>query len=386
MHRSVSIWLCVLFAAAPTSPWASYELRSQNQEKQTGRLISNPRSVLTGDKKRVGAIAFSPNGRILATGSEGGNVQLWDVSTEELQAVLPGHRTVADLVFSFDGRTLATLDVSKVRLWDMATKQLKMTATGKTMIGSLSFAPDNRTLATSSFYESKVRLWNVDTGQLKTDFPHEQECRYCGEGVGDVAFSSDGKTLATSGFRRAYLWDLPTNLLRATLIDESGDLSGEYSHGSSIYKISFSPDGQILATASRDGTAKLWNVTNKVLLATLEGHKGRIHRLAFSPSGRTLATGSDDKTVRLWDVATSKLKATLQHRGTVWSIQFSPNSTLVATAADNDHSAKLWDAKTGELLATLDQASSPLAFSPDGRTLATGSRRNSALLWDVPTN
>jgi WD40 repeat protein len=393
MHHPLNVWLlCVLIVVTTTSSLATYALSDKKQGEQTARaLVMKPRSVLKGHRKQVGALAFSPDGRTLATGADDGNAQLWDVATEKLQGVLTGHRTVARLAFSPDGQTLATVDVNEVRLWDVATKQLKTTPTRKKgFISSVAFTPDGRTVATASFEELIVRLWDVETGQLEATLDHPKPYRYALDAVDGVAFTPDGKTLVTASSETVYLWDVATAKVRMKLIDPDVRLITEiyrslkgFSHGSTIYDLAISPDGRTLATASQDATAKLWDLATGVLRATLKGHRGRVLRLAFSRDGRTLATGSDDKTAKLWDVATGQLKATLGHKGTVWSIDFSPDGKLIATAADNDHSVKVWDVATGKLLDELKDARYPVAFSPDGRTLATGGEKGAVLLWDV---
>jgi WD40 repeat protein len=186
-----------------------------------------------------------------------------------------------------------------------------------------------------------------------------------------------------------------TKRLKATLVDsrytenvkvnEHGRMSNRvdtFSHASTIYRMAFSPDSRKLATGSSDTTAKLWDVETGRLEATLK-HDGRVVALAFSRDSRTLATGSDDTTAKLWDVNSGQLRAELSHKGTVWSIDFSPDGKLIATAADNDHSVKVWDVATGKLLNELKDARYPAAFSPDGRTLATGGQKGAVLLWDV---
>lgn len=391
MHRPLTLWLlCTLITVTSLSSLATYQLSDKKQTEQTARaLIMKPRSVLKGHRKQVGALAFSPDSGILAAGVEGGNAQLWDVATEKLQGVLTGHRTVARLAFSPDGQTLATVDVNVVLLWDVETKQLKTAPTRKkAFINSVAFTPDSRTVATASLEELIVRLWDVQTGRLEATLVHAKED--WAKGIGNVAFAPDGRTLATSSYCKAYLWDVATGQLRATLVDDNVVLFDGlkprkgFSHGDTIYHLAISPEGRTVATASRDGTAKLWNAASGELRAILKGHKGRVARLAFSRDGRTLATGSDDKTAKLWDVEAGQLKATLKHRGTVWSMDFSPDGKLFATAADNDHSVKIWDAASGQLLNELKEARYPATFSPDGRTLATGGEKNSVLLWDVP--
>jgi len=338
--------------------------------------------VLSAHTKRVSAIAFSPDGQTLATGAEEATALLWDISTRRVRATLPGHdRIVSRLGFSPNGRNLETGSFERfIRLWDVRSGELRATFEHKEFISAVAFAPDSHLVATASLQDLTVKLWNVDTAGLEGNLLHEIECRTCGKSIGSVAFSSDGKTLASSGFRRVYLWDISTRQLRATLVDDA--LQGSLSHGSTIYAIAFSPSDRVLATASRDGSAKLWDVASGRLRTVLLGHKGRVHRIVFSPDGRTIATGSDDRTAKLWDVATGQLKATLKHRGTVWSIGFSPDSKVVGTGADNDHSVKLWDATSGDLLATLNQARYPLAFSPDRRTLATAGEKGVVLLWE----
>jgi WD40 repeat protein len=244
---------------------------------------------------------------------------------------------------------------------------------------------DGRTVATASLEELVIRLWDTATGDLKASLRHEKECQYCGERMDSVAFSADGSTLATGNFRKVYLWDTNTEKLKNVLVDKTRKVSSATSHDSTIYRVVFSPDGRTLATASRDGTAKLWDVATGQLKATFR-HQAAVVRLAFTPNGRVLATGSRDTTARLWDVSTGQAIALLTHKGTVLSIDFSPDGKLIATGAENEHAVKLWDVTTGVLISTFDgpRFPYPLAFSPDGRTLATSGEKGAVLLWDVP--
>lgn len=155
-------------------------------------------------------------------------------------------------------------------------------------------------------------------------------------------------------------------------------------HTLPVYSVAFSPDGQTLASSSKDSTIKLWDIRNGQLKTTLTGHSFDITSVAFSPNGQTLASGSSDRTIKLWDVHSGKLKSTLtKHSGSVKSVAFSPDGQTLASGGE---AIKLWDVRTGKLKNTLtghSGLSDFVAFSPDGHTLVSGGSNYTIKLWDV---
>jgi WD40 repeat protein len=191
-----------------------------------------------------------------------------------------------------------------------------------------------------------------------------------------VAISRDGRLLASaSNDRTAKLWDPTTGAELRTL----------RGHNGAVNSVAFSPDGKLLATVSDDRTVRLWDTVGDERPRVLTGHSDWIWSVAFSPDGKLLASGSEDGTVRIWDVASGGLLRSLAHGAAVNTVAFAPDGVLIASGGD-DMRVKLWDAATGELARTLSghrQLVVSVSFSPDGRSLASAAGDRTARLWEV---
>ncbi|MFE9559379.1 trypsin-like peptidase domain-containing protein [Streptomyces sp. NPDC006703] len=336
----------------------------------TGRT----RTVLKGHTNTVMAVAASSDGHTLASGSLDGTARLWDTGTGKLRTTVPRQSdAVYAVAFSADGHTLAVCDGDKkVRLWDVSTGKVRATLTGHTQqVVSIAFSRDGRTAATGS-WDGTARLWDADTGQYRRTLAGQAGA------VQSVALSPDGRTLATGSWDgTAWLWDAVTGKARLSLTG----------HSDVVYSLAFSPDGRTLATGSVDHTARLWDVATGATRDELAGHTNNVYAVAFSPDGRTLATGSRDQTVRLWDIARANRTTLVGHINQVNAVTFSPDGHTLATASA-DFTVRLWNMPSGTMRAKLTnhtQGVIAAAFSPDGRTLATGSADKTVRLWDVAT-
>jgi WD40 repeat protein len=299
--------------------------------------------TLSGHTDRVFSVAFSPDGRLLASGSSDKTIKLWDVATGSLVRTLSGHTwSVFSVAFSPDGRLLASGSYREIKLWEVATGSEVRTLSGHVSdVTSVAFSPDGRLLASGSF-DTTINLWDVATGSLVRTLPDSRASVY------SVAFSPDGRLLASGSLEETIkLWDVTTGSLVRTLTG----------HTDSVYSVAFSPDGRLLASGScqrnsnyfcsqgeiKPGEIKLWDVTTGSLVRTLTGHTDSVYSVAFSPDGRLLASGSRDATIKLWEVASGSLVRSLSgHVSDVTSVAFSPDGRLLASGSA-DNTIKLWD-------------------------------------------
>jgi WD40 repeat protein len=314
--------------------------------------------TLEGHTESVTSLAFTPDGGILASGSNDKTVRFWNPDTGQLIRTLSDHNDeVKSVAFSPNGRILVSVTWNGfIRFWNVQTGELIRTlehkvpyrttyglSTKNGILWTVAVAPDGRSMATGGQYQKSasasiwngktwsgtIRLWNKKGESLKNLEWHT-------DAVYSVMFSPDGKFFASgSADKTIQFCDAQTGEWLKTL----------NGHQDSVLSLAFSPDGKILASGSADRTIKLWDVESGNLLKTLEGHEDSVLSVSFSRYGKTLASGSRDSTVKIWDVQTGKLLTTLEgHKDSVTEVDFSPNNDILASGSV-DKTVKIWHIK-----------------------------------------
>ncbi len=404
----------------------------------SGAKLGGPLRAHRGD---VSAVAFSPDGKLLATGSKDDSVMLWDVANRKpFGKPLRGHTgDVTSIAFSKDGRALASGSRDRtVRLWTLSQRAPRSTRLEghRGDVTSVAFSRDGRTLA-SGGKDNVVIVWNHRQARQIRRLSHPRD-------VEAVVFGQHGRTLVSNdSLGTVRLWDARTGRLRTTTepLDGRGkglsvavaparlaaatdkrvvvlDISRARLDQSiatiaarvpKVTAIALGPGNRAIATGTSEGSITVWDAETRTRQLELTGHRSRVTSLAFGPNGRRLASGSSDSSIILWDTEggkritggseerSGKDEALSEHGGSVRRLAFSPDGRTLASGSSDDR-VLLWDVATGKprLAPQKDPKSSDptkkhrgdvlaLAFSPDGALLASGSQDDTIVLWDVET-
>ena len=383
-----------------------YHTYSDSRTKSTLFTLFNSRPELVrflqGHTAQVNSVAFSPDNKLLASGSNDDSIILWDFSDPENPvqlSKLTGHSAgITTLAFNPAQKWLASgSDDRNIIIWDISNLQAPSklaTLSGHTnAVTSVAFSPDGTRIASGSWDDSII-LWDVSNPNTPSQLavlPSQYSV------ISSVAFSPDGNRLASGtwsswGFDSITLWDISDPNSPSPLTT--------YGSASGVTSVAFNPNGNLLASGSWDGSTVLWNVGNPdTPLATLSGHSAGVTSVAFSSDGERLASGSEDKSIIVWDVsnpnAPSQITTLTGHSNAVSSVAFSGDGNQLVSGSW-DASIILWNVGSSNLrtpaqlvmLAEENTQLSKTTFSKDGKLIASGGRdtqQNTGFiqLWDI---
>ena len=364
-----------------------------HMERLTLRAAADNPGAAEWSLRGVYGLAYSPDGRRLASSGADYAVTLWEVDTGKVIRVLRGHRDVVLAVaFSPDGSLIATGSKdTTIRIWDASTGTLRYAMTGtNSWVRALAFNPDGTRLASGSgAYPAapnkipEIGIWDVPLGHKLHIWRGHTEA------VQDIAWSPDGSIIASaSQDDTVKLWDAASGRELRTLQGHTHD----------VYGVAFSPNGTRIASAGFDRVVILWDARSGGLLQKLSGHEGWVTTVAFSPDGRRLVSGGDDTTLRLWDPATGRPLSTVRgHTASVSFVRFNLDGSEFASCSE-DGTIRIWDTEVavdGESR-QIDRFTftgteggfvwaSRVVYSPDGRKYLTTSGDWRLRIWDSAT-
>jgi len=329
--------------------------------------------ILNEHSGGVNAVAWSPDGKLLASDGQEGVVVIWDAASDEVVTTLtvPDNSWSPSLAWSPDGRQVAAAIVGGGVIWDVDSGEaVQILQESDFVTRDIAWSPDGSRLALSSD-DGTITIWDAASGAVVASLSDGR-----GWPIWSVAWHPNENLLASGAQDGVVLvWNLATE--QATPTPGNTSL---------VYDLAWSPDGTQLASGSWDTFIAIWN-RETGQTQTLEGHTGNVYGVTWSPDSTQLASASLDRTVIVWDAASGKPKATLAgHTGTVYGVHWSPDGAQIASGSQ-DGAVILWRAG-GQLATTLRGHLSPinsLAYSPDGRRLASGGGDNIVIIWDMTT-
>ncbi|WP_247702449.1 WD40 repeat domain-containing protein [Streptomyces sp. F63] len=367
-ERAILLSLAALGECAPTP--------AAHRSLMTALAFSHLRLQLSGHTDTVRHIAWSPDGRLLATASRDGTARVFDAASGRSLLELPSDGVMVESVaWSADSSRIATTGRDcVVRIWDAVSGAPVRLLTGAGDISrQVAWSPDGRFVAGTS-RDRIVRVWEADTGDLVHALHGHRD------DVWGVAWSPDGSGLASASHdQTAIVWDLATGSPRTTLTGHADFVEG----------IAWSPDGRSIATGSGDHTVRIHDAETGGLRLLLRGHTDYVWNVAWSPDGRALASASSDRTVRVVSTRDAKVIAVLRgHTDTVWGVGWSPSGDRLATSS-TDGTGRVWDLRPrGAEQILLDGHRGPVhqaAWSRDESRIATASGDATVRIWDAVT-
>ncbi len=404
---------------------------AQKKTRLSGEQVLFPwkhcAQIVEGHRKGITAVAVTPDGRHVVSGSRDKTLKLWDLDTRQYLQTFKGHpEQVTAVTVTPDGRFIISGSCDNtLRLWELASGELLETFEGhKDRVSALGIAPDGQHVVSAS-WDQTLRLWDISTGKCLRVFKGHQDQ------VTTAAITPDGQSIVSGsedGTRR--VWDISTgkcvhiykgkwfakfleafeavtlavtsdgeyavsggwdNVLRMWNLKTGQKVWSSTKHQNRITAITMTPDGQCIVTGSRDKTVRLWDLERGGNTRTFEGHKKQVNAVAVTPDGHTIISGSDDSSLKLWNIKTAACFRTFEgyhgHQQDITTLAITPNGKY-AVSGSLDKTLKIWELQNTTCRRTCKghrKEVTALCITHDGEFAVSGSADTTLKLWNLST-